>query len=115
MVRNPGFHGSPPITAWPHRLVDQDDEVMAAVEHYFLCRFWVGSGKYPAWEVRVLKNLYDAGKLLGVTPRHNPGRPVTPPSDLQKKFQNEGITDGERDLAESGNSAHWIALPPKYY
>jgi hypothetical protein len=57
----------------------------------------------------------DEGKSLGVTPRHNPSKPVTPPSDLQKKFQNEGIQDGERDLAASGRSAPWITSPPKYY
>jgi hypothetical protein len=114
-VRNPGFHGSPPITAWPSYLVDPDDETMASVEHYFLCRCWVGTGKYPAWEVRALKSIYDAGKSLGVTPRHNPSKPVTPPSDLQKKFQNEGIQDGERDLAASKRSAPWITSPPKYY
>ena len=37
-ARNPGWNGSPPLSAWPSFLIDPDDAVMAAVEHYFLCR-----------------------------------------------------------------------------
>jgi hypothetical protein len=114
-VRNPGFNRCPPISAWPRHLVDPDDEIMASVEHYFLTRYWVGSGVYPAWEVRALKSIYAIGKSLGVTPRHNPGKPVTPSSAMQRKFQNEGVADGEVDLARWGKSAPLIARPPQYY
>lgn len=114
-ARNPGFNGSPPLSAWPANLVDPDDEVMASVEHYFLTRCWVGSGQFPAWQVRLMRDIYDAGKRLGVTPAHNPGRPVTPPSAMQSMFQEEGIAAGERDLAASGRTAPWIAEPPLYY
>lgn len=114
-VRNPGFNGCPSLTAWPPRLIDSDDEVMAAVEHYFLTRWWVGSGQYPVWEVRALRNIYDLGKKLGVTPRHNPSKPVTPSSAMQKKFQEEGILDGEGDLTRFGGVARLVGIPPKYY
>jgi hypothetical protein len=114
-VRNPGFNGCPASKAWPPHLVDPDDEVMAAVEHYFLTRSWVGSGQYPAWEVRALRSIYDLGKRLGVTPRHNPGKPVTPPSEMQKRFQDEGIRDGEADRSRAGGVAPLVGMPPKYY
>lgn len=113
-VRNPGFNGSPPLAVWPRYLIDTDSEVVAAVEHYFLCRCWVGTGVQPAWQMRAMRNIYDAGKHLGLTPRHNPANPMTPPSALQRTFQNEGIKDGETDRATAGISAPMIAKPPKY-
>jgi len=113
-VRNPGFNGSPPITAWPPHLINSDDEVMACVEHYFLTRCWVGTGEYPAWEVRALRNIYSIGKHLGVTPRHNPNNPVTEPSDLQRSFQDLGIRHGEEDLIASGRTSPTIRRPPTY-
>src|SRR5262245_943044 len=61
-VRNPGFKGSPPLSVWPPYLVDPDDEIMASVEHYFLSRCWVGTGQYPAWEMRTLGTIYETGK-----------------------------------------------------
>jgi hypothetical protein len=87
---------------------------MASVEHYFLCRAWVGLGVFPAWELRGLSDVYDYGKSLGVTPRHNPNKPVTPPSAIQKEFQAEGIRDGESDLSKSGKEAPYVTNPPKY-
>ena len=113
-VRNPGFNGCPPLSHWPGNLLDPDDEIMASVEHYFLTRSMVGSGQMPAWEMRAVRNIYDAGKRLGVTPRHNPNRPVTPPSAMQRAFQDEGIHDGETDLASAGRSAPLVAMPPRY-
>ncbi len=114
-VRNPDFNGNPPITAWPTNLVDSDDGMMAAVEHYFLCRCWVGTAVFPAWEMKTLNVVYDLGKMAGVTPRHNPNKPTTPPSALQMAAKVAGVRDGEADLAKSGKSAPWIAAPPKYY
>ena len=114
-VRNPGFNGSPPLSAWPAHLLDTDPEVLAAVEHYFLTRCWVGNGAYPAWEVRMFCTLYNTGKRLGLSPRHNPANPTTPPSALQEKFQQEGIRDGEADLAASGGSAPLVGRPPMYW
>ena len=115
IVRNAGYNGNPPLTAWPPELIDSDDEVLAATEHYFLNRCWVGTGVQPAWQMRLMTAVYDAGKKAGITPRHNKDKPVTPPSDLQKKFQREGIADGEKDLAAGGLTAPKIASPPKYW
>jgi hypothetical protein len=115
LVRNPGFNGAPPLSSWPSTLVDPDPEVMASVEHYFLTRSWVGNGVYPAWEVRVLAATYNLGKKMGLSPRHNPSNPVTPPSEMQKRFQAEGIRDGESDLKKSGKPTPGVAMPPKYY
>jgi hypothetical protein len=103
-----------PFASYPMTLIDPDDEVMAAVEHYFLCRAWVGNGVQPAWQMRAMKTVYNVGKELGVTPRHNPDKPVTPPSALQVAWQNRGIADGEADLKASGGSAPLVAAPPMY-
>jgi hypothetical protein len=114
-VRNAGFNGNPPLSSWPPNLIDSDDEVLAATEHYFLNRCWVGTGTQPAWQMRLMTAVYNAGKKAGVTPRHNTAKPVTPPSALQAKFQEEGIFDGEKDLIASGGSAPAIGSPPKYW
>ena len=103
-----------PAAVYPIRLISTDNEVMAAVEHYFLCRAWVGNGIQPAWQMRAMKSIYNVGKELGVTPRHNPNNPVTPPSALQVTWQNRGIADGEADLKASGKSAPRVAMPPTY-
>jgi hypothetical protein len=115
-VRNPGFNGSPLLTTWPTRLIDDDDEIMASVEQYFLARSWVGTGRFPAWELRLLRNIYNFGKRLGVVPRHNPNRAVTPPSELQRRFQDQGVRDGERDLYRWGQKKPKLAtVPPMYF
>lgn len=113
-VRNPGFNGSPPLSHWPEHLIGETDEINAAVEHYFLCRSLVGSGAQPAWQMRLQRDIYEMGKRAGITPRHNPDNPTTPPSALQRRFQDEGIADGERDLAASGDSAPLVAPPLTY-
>lgn len=113
-VRNPGWNRSPPLAAWPPYLVDSDDGVMAAVEHYFVCRCWVGSGAFPAWQVRAMNRIYDMGKLAGITPRHNPNKPTTPLTAVQMASKEAGIRDGVSDLARSGKSAPMISSPPKY-
>jgi hypothetical protein len=110
-VRNPPLDGPYPLT-----LIDVDDQNNAAVEHYFLTRCWVGTGEYPAWQVRQLVSVYNTGKSLGVTPRHNPNKPTTPPSEVQKEFQAKGIADGEKDLAASGQDPPILPRkPPMYY
>jgi hypothetical protein len=114
-VRNADWNGNPPISSWPAYLIDADDGIMAAVEHYFLSRCWVGNGIYPAWQVRAMTNIYDQGKAIGVTPKHNPNKPTTPLSKLQMHAQREGVQDGEKDLTTSGASAPVITSPPKYY
>lgn len=103
-----------PSAVYPITLINTDDEVMAAVEHYYLCRGWVGNGVQPAWQMRAMKGIYNVGKELGVTPRHNPNKPVTPPSPLQVVWQNRGITDGEADLIDSGMTGPTVAMPPVY-
>ncbi|MFO1351257.1 MAG: hypothetical protein U1F68_11535 [Gammaproteobacteria bacterium] len=115
-VRNPGLGSCPALSSWPSHLVDPDDEIMASVEHYFLTRCWVGTGQFPAWQVRAMRWIYNTGKEWGLTPRHNPNRPVTPPSEMQRKFQDEGVRDGEGDLTRCGRSAPTLPRrPPQYY
>ena len=114
-VRNAGWNGNPPISVWPPNLIDPDDAMMAAVEHYFLCRCWVGTGVFPAWQMRTMNIIYDLGKVAGVTPRHNPNKPTSPPTALQMAAKEAGIRDGEADLKKSGKSAPIIAKPPKYF
>lgn len=113
-VRNAGWNGNPSISDWPPDLVDPDDATMAAVEHYFLCRCWVGTGKFPAWQMRALNNIYDLGKRLGVTPQHNPTKKTSRLTDLQMAAKAAGVRDGEADLAKSGGSAPLVAKPPTY-
>ncbi|MEO8755478.1 MAG: hypothetical protein ABI624_22680 [Casimicrobiaceae bacterium] len=113
-VRNAGWKSNPPLSSWPADLVDADDGIMAAVEHYFLCRCWIGTAEFPSWELRTLNMVYDMGKLAGVTPRHNPTKPTTPLTAVQMASKEAGIRDGEIDLAKSGKSAPWIKAPPKY-
>ena len=114
-VRNPEWRGNPPLSAWPQHLLDPDDSIVAAVEHYFLCRAWVGSGKYPAWQVQAMNMIYDTGKMLGITPRHNPNNPTSPLTALQIAAKAAGIRDGSADLIMSGKSAPLVAMPPKYF
>ena len=114
-VRNPEWNGNRPLSSWPSHLLDIDDSIMAAVEHYFLCRCWVGTGEYPAWEVKGLVIIYDAGKLIGISRRHNPNKPTTPITALQISYQAAGIRDGEADLLKSGRAAPSVQRPPKYW
>ena len=114
-VRNPGLNGNPSLSAWPPHLIDSDPAVLAAVEHYFLTRCWVGNAIYPAWEVRMFCGIYNTGKKLGFTPRHNPKNPTTPPSPLQAKFQEEGIAAGEADVVASGAKPPTVKKPPVYW
>lgn len=114
-VRNAGWDGNPSIGTWPPDLIDPDDSMMAAVEHYFLCRCWVGSAKYPAWQMRAMNFVYDMGKLVGVTPQHNPNKPTSKLTVLQMAAKEAGVRDGEADLGKSGKSAPWITAPPTYY
>jgi hypothetical protein len=101
-------------TGYPAHLIDPDEEIMAAVEHYFLCRGLVGNAVQPAWEMRVLKGIYNTGKLLRITPRHNRAKPVTPLTKMQVAFQDRGIADGQADLKAAGLKAPKIAKPLKY-
>ena len=114
-VRNADWNGNPPISVWPADLIDSDDGMMASVEHYFLCRCWVGTGVFPAWQMQSMNFVYNMGKIAGVSPRHNPNKPTTPPSAVQMAAQIAGIRDGEQDLKKSGKSAPIVAMPPKYY
>lgn len=101
-------------TGYPAHLVDPDAEIMAAVEHYFLCRSLVGNAVQPAWQMRVQKGIYNIGKLLRITPRHNPAKPITPLTKMQVAFQDRGIAEGEADLKAAGLKAPKIAKPLTY-
>jgi len=114
-VRNAGWNGNPPLSAWPAVLIDSDDKIMAAVEHYFLCRCWVGTGAFPSWQMRLMNNVYDIGKMLHVTPQHNPTKPTSPLTLDQMAAKEEGIRDGEKDLAKAGGKAPLIVKPPSYF
>ncbi|WP_156438115.1 MULTISPECIES: hypothetical protein [Burkholderia] len=61
-----------------------------------------------------LNNIYNAGKLLGVTPRQTPDKPVTPPSQPQRSFQMEGVIDGKTDPAKASLRAPLVKSPPTY-
>src|SRR5262249_31094714 len=113
-VRNAGRGTNPAIGAWPTYLIDPDDGMMASIEHYFLCRAWVGNGVYNASQMRAQTQLYDWGKQHGLTPRHNPNKPTTPLTELQLYAQEHGIQDGEADLAASGQPAPGWKKPPTY-
>jgi hypothetical protein len=115
LVRNAGYDGNPPISSWPTILIDADEGMMAALEHYFLCRCWVATGVYPVWQMRAMNFVYDMGKLAGVSPRHNPKKPTTPLTALQMAAQEAGIQDGEKDIKTSRKTAPLIGIPPKYW
>lgn len=114
-VRNAGWGPNPPLSVWPSQLLDPSDSMMAAVEHYFLCRCWVGTGVFPAWQMTAMNAVYDAGKMLGVTPNHNPNKPTTPLTALQMSAQAAGVRDGKLDLVKFGKEAPLIGEPPKYW
>jgi len=113
-VRNAGWKKNPPLSAWPTNLIDKDDEIMAAIEHYFLCRCWIGTAKYSTTQMRAMISVYTAGKRVNLTKQHNPNKPVTPPSELQSHFQNKGIRHGESDRDRAGLEAPLFAPPPSY-
>ena len=113
-VRNPGLAGNPPVSSWAPQLLDPDPAMVAAVEHYFVARAWVGSGKYPAWQMLAMSAIYDAGKMIGVTPQHNPKQPTTQLTSLQIWAKAEGVRDGSNDLKSSGKTAPMVGAPPKY-
>ena len=84
--------------AYPEHLYDMDDEVMAATEHYFLCRAWVGNGVRPAWQMRSIKGVYNLLKQYDLVSRTDPKFPVSPLSEMQVRFQDEGINAGLKDM-----------------
>lgn len=89
-------NGSPDPAVW----TDLD---VAAAEHYFLMRSWVGSCKISIEQgiamthgydlAKVITRAFDAEDLL----RHNPGRPTTPPDPDVVKWGLHGIAMGEVD------------------
>jgi hypothetical protein len=115
LVRNDKLIDSLNSTPYPSYLIDSDNEIMAAIEHYFLCRGWVGNGVYNAVQVLAQAAAYDAAKELGAAPQHNPSKPVSPPSLMQQKFQGMGIADGKNDLKKSGKPSPDFNKPPKYW
>ena len=112
-------HKTRSLSYWPRQLLSDDDEVIAAVEHYFLCRSQVGSGVRSARQMIVERDLYEQGKRTEIPivlelMRHNPNSPVTPLSQLQQEFQDLGIRHGEADLQRFGNTAPLITWPLVY-
>lgn len=101
----------------PGELIDDRDEINASVEHYFLCRAWVGNGVYSAAQMTAMNAIYNTGKSIGITPRSNPNHPVTPASDMQKYFQRRGVDDGVSDGVIYGTKAGSFSLrwPGKYW
>ena len=78
-------------------LTAQDDEVMAAVEHYFFARSEVASGEYSENNMRVMIISYQLAKKMKLDMRHNANKPATPPSELQKRWALLGAAHGEKD------------------
>ena len=116
VVRNPKKYPEN-YAVIPADLIDDRDEINAAVEHYFLCRAWIGNGEFSAAQMSAMVGVYNLGKRIGITPRNNPDNPTTPPSDLQKYFQQRGIDDGITDAKLYGTGAppFSIKAPPKYF
>lgn len=118
VARNPKHKNSKGrINKIPADLIDERDYINASVEHYFICRAWVGNGVYPLSQVELMTRTYNLGKTLGLTPAANPDQPVTPPSEMQRYFQQQGMYDGSNDADTYGTGASpfsW-SLPPLYY
>ncbi|MDE1949433.1 MAG: hypothetical protein KGL43_17865 [Burkholderiales bacterium] len=61
-----------------------------------------------------MNDIYDLGKKLGLTPRHNPNKPTSRLTDLQMIAKEAGVRDGLADAAKSAGSAPLVAKPPTY-
>lgn len=85
--------------AIPAELLSDDDEVVAAVEHYFYARHEVASANYSALNMKAMIIGYQLAKTVGIDMRHKKENPTTKPSVLQKSWALLGAEDGEKDLA----------------
>ncbi|MEO8856312.1 MAG: hypothetical protein ABI343_04915 [Burkholderiaceae bacterium] len=108
--RNPPTADPSAMTKWtaffaslPKGSVDPDEEVMAAVEHYFYARSQVANGEYSAMNMKAMVLGYQLLKKAGVDLRHNKNNPTTVPSKLQQQWALTGVAQGTSDLS-SGNS-----------
>jgi len=107
------------------------DENLAAAEHYMVARYAVGSSAYRLYQMILMVSTYEhfkmliaclpantpwgAGRMLEQLMRHNPGRPLAPPSQELVRWGVRGAWDGERDrLAIRGPVAPAVALPPAF-
>jgi len=87
----------------PEGSVDDDPEVMAAVEHYFYARSQVATGEYSSLNMKAMVLGYQMLKRAGLDLRHNKNNPTTAPSKLQQQWALLGAAQGEGDL-ESANA-----------
>ena len=99
------------------------DEDLALAEHYLVARAYVSCGQYSATQQKMMvlayyaakKQAETAGSLQGM--RHNPNKPVTPPSYKQVIMGLGGVMAGERDLKEhppSGKKAPLYKSVPNF-
>lgn len=79
-------------------LLSEDDEVMAAVEHYFYARSQVANAEYSSANMKMFIVGYQLAKLAGIDMRHNKSKPTTPPSQLQQTWALLGADQGKQDL-----------------
>ncbi len=108
----------------PPELVSSDEEVVAALEHYFYARSEVASANYSAMNMKAMIHGYQLAKKIGFDLRHNKNNPTTKPSELQQKWALLGVDKGAQDLAtinmqnkRSGKSsmeAPMFRMPPNF-
>ncbi len=79
-------------------LLSDDEEVMAALEHYFFARYHVAAANYSLNNMKVMILSYQLIKEHGPDVRHNKNIPTTPPSTFQKFWGERGADAGHRDL-----------------
>jgi hypothetical protein len=86
-------HGSPDPAVWT-------DLNVAAAEHYFLMRAWVGACTISTEQALAMTHGYDLAKIVTRAVgqeealRHNPDRPTTPPDPDVVQWGVTGIAHG---------------------
>jgi len=89
----------------PAGTLSADDEVVAAVEHYFFSRSQVARGEYSSANMSAFIHIYQLAKRTGLDLRHNKNNPTTAPSDLQQTWALLGAAQGKQDLATANEQA----------
>lgn len=99
----------------PPSLLSDDEEVTAAVEHYFFARSQVANAEYSVMNMKAFILGYQLAKRLGIDMRHNSTKPTTAPSSLQQTWALLGADQGVQDLKLANaerNKGHKASLSP---
>ena len=85
------------------------DENYAIAEHYLLSRAWVATSFVPLEQMLAMIHTYNALKkvaqksaLLELVMRHDPAKPMAPPSELDIRKSEKGAWDGEKQRIANG-------------